>query len=315
MNEKQIAENFRASYATGYVLNTLNVGTTRNQGVEVSLDFTPVKSKKLTWTSQINFNHMWNEVISLPGNVPEFYISDSWVYANARGGLVTGGPTTSITSFGYSRNNKGDLLINPTTGLPISDGAFKVHGDRNPDFTLGWTNSLKFKNFTLSFLLDSKVGGDIFNATEMYLTIAGLSKRTDDRYTPRVIKGVLNDGLQNSATPTVNNIAIVPAYNQAFYTTAMPEEEFIQKDVNWVRLRELTFKYTFPANVYRRLRSVTSLSAFVTGNDLFMFSNYLGADPAVNANTAGTRGVGAWGFDYGNTPTPISINLGFKVGF
>ncbi len=316
LNKKQIAENFRASYATGFVLNTLNVGTTRNQGVEVSLDFTPIKTKNLTWKSQVNFNHMWNKVITLPDNVPEFYISDSWVYANARGGLVKGGPTTSITSFGYERNNNGDILINPANGLPVIDQTFRVRGDRNPDFTLGWSNNIKYKNWTISFLWDAKKGGDIFNANEMYLTQAGLSQRTNDRLTARVIKGVLKDGLQNSATPTQNTIAVIPALSTiAYYTTTMPEEEFIEKDVNWVRLREATIRYNFPASFYKRLRVVNGLSAFVTGNDLLLFTNYTGADPASNANTAGSRGVGAWGFDYGNTATPISVNFGFKVVF
>ncbi len=315
LNEKQIAENFRASYGTGYVLNTLNVGATRNQGIEVSLDFTPIKSKKIIWKSQLNYNHMWNKVLELPDNVPEFYIADSWVFNNARGGLIKGAPTTGITSFGYLRNNNGDILINPSSGLPVIDQSFKVHGDRNPKFTLGWLNSFKFKNLMISFLWDAKVGGDIFNANEMYLTQAGLSKRTDNRYTPRVVKGVLNDGLQNSATPTQNTISVIPAYTQTYYTTNMPEEEFIEKDVNWVRLREATIRYLFPSSIYKKIRGVTGLSAFVTGNDLLLFTNYTGADPASNANTAGSRGVGAWGFDYGNTANPISINAGFKIGF
>ncbi|MEQ1553232.1 MAG: SusC/RagA family TonB-linked outer membrane protein [Ferruginibacter sp.] len=314
-NYKQIVEGFRSSYGTGFVLNTLNAATGRNQGVEITLDFTPVKSRKLLWKSQINFNHMWNEVLELPANVPEFYISDTWVYGSARGGIVKGGQTTSITSAGYARNNKGDVLINALTGLPEIDATFRPHGDRNPDFTMGWTNSFKFNRVTFSFLWDVKKGGDIFNATEMYLTTKGLSKRTDDRYTPRVVQGVLKDGLENSANPTANTISVIPAFNQAYYTTNMPEEEFIEKDVNWVRLREATIRYNFSNYFVKKLRVVTGLSAFVTGNDLLLFTNYSGADPAANANTAGTRGVGAWGFDYGNTATPITINAGFKVSF
>lgn len=313
--DKQIAENFRASYGTGYVLNTLNVGTTRNQGIELSLDVTPVNTKDFNWNIRFNFNHMWNKVLELPANVPEFYISDTWLYGNARGGLVQGGPTTSITSFGYSRNTNGDILIDPANGLPLTDGTFKVHGDRNPDFTLGTLNSFRYKNWNLSFLWDLKVGGDVFNGTDEYLTTVGKSLRTDDRKTARVVTGVLKDGYENTATPTKNTIVVTPYDAQAFYTTRMPEEAFIEHNVNWLRLRDLTLSYRVATGFTKKLRYVKSLSIFATANDLVLFTNYTGADPAVNGNTAGTRGSGGFGFDYGNIGTPISLNFGLKAGF
>jgi TonB-linked SusC/RagA family outer membrane protein len=313
-NTDQIVENFRSSYGTGYVLNTLNVGSTRNKGVEIALDGNVIQQKDLRWNTRFNFNHMWNKVLSLPSNVPEFYNSDTWLYGNARNGLVTGGPTTSITAYGYQRNNNGDILISPSTGLPLVDANFKVRGDRSPDFTLGWVNSVSWKNLRFSMLWDFKVGGDIFNATDMYLTLQGKSKRTQDRMTPRIVKGVLADGLQNTDNPTPNNIAVIPFYNQTYFT-GMPEEEFIEHHVNWARLRDVTLNYTFGNQKLRYLRYFKSLSVFVTGNDLLLFTNYSGADPAANANTAGTRGVGAFGFDYGNMPTPISVNFGIKANF
>lgn len=313
-NKKQIAEGFRASYGTGFVLNTLNVGSTENKGLEISIDYSPIVRKNFNWNMRFNFNRMRNKVLSLPANVPEFYISDTWTYGFARGGLVTGGPTTAITSYGYARNTAGDILINPANGLPVVDANFKVRGDRNPDFTLGWVNNFKYKGWALNFVWDLKVGGDIFNATDMYLTLQGVGKRTDDRYTPRIVNGVLNDGLQNSATPTKNTIVIIPAYNQTYYTT-MPEEEFIQKDVNWFRMRDITLRYTFPERVIRKLGFVKTAGLFITANDLILMTNYNGADPVVNGNTSGTRGVGGWGFDYGNIPAPVSVNFGIRAGF
>jgi len=315
LNEKQIAENFRASYATGYVLNTLNVGSTRNTGIEISLDAAPVQNKNFGWNFRLNFNRMRNEVLTLPDNVPEFYISDTWLYGNARGGLVRGGPSTSITAYGYQRNTAGDILIDPANGLPLIDQNFKVRGDRNPNYSLGINNNFRYKNWSLSMLWDLKVGGDVFNATNMYLTLRGKSTLTDDRKTTRVVTGVLNDGLQNSATPTRNTIAITPYDLQTYYTARMPEEEFIQKNVNWMRLRDLTLSYTFPASTIKKYSFLRSMSAFVTGSDLILITNYLGADPAVSGNTAGTRGVGGFGFDYGNIATPIGINVGLRANF
>ena len=315
VNTDLIAENFRASYATGYVLNTLNVGANENTGIEMVLDYQVINKKDFTWNTRFNFNRMRNKVTELPLNVPEFYISDTWVYGNARGGLTRGGPTTTITSYGYAKNNAGNVLIDPATGLPLIDANFRVRGDRNPDFSLGWVNNITYKDLRISFLWDLKVGGDVFNATEMYLTRIGKSERTSDRLTPRVVTGILRDGLENSAFPTANSIAIVPYYQQAYYTT-MPEEEFIQKDVNAFRLRDLSFNYNIKKFMTEGIAKYTkTFSVFLTINDLILITNYKGADPAVGATSAGSRGVSAFGFDYANMGAPVSFNMGIRTTF
>lgn len=312
LNKGQIIQNFRLSYGTGFILNTQNAGSTRNRGLEIAVDYDVIKKPDFGWNTRFNFNKMYNKVIGMPKNVSEYYIADTWLYGNARGGLVLGGPTTSITATDYQRNNAGQILISPTTGLPLNTGGvFVVAGDRNPTFTLGWLNSFRYKNWKLSFLWDLKVGGDIYNGTNRFLTNLGKSKLTEDRYRPRVIEGVLSDGFQNSGNPTQNTMVIIPALNNQYYTT-MPEAAFIEKDVNWFRMRDITLSYTFPNNF---IKAVKSLSAFITGNDLILLTNYSGADPAVNGNTAGSLGVGAFGFDYGTLPSPIQVNFGFRASF
>jgi len=314
-NTNLIAENFRASYGTGFVLNTLNVGSNENTGLEIVLDYVVVAKKDFTWNTRMNFNRMRNKVTSLPSNVPEFYISDTWVYSNARGGLVNGGPTTTITSYGYARNTAGQILINPTTGIPLLENVFKVRGDRNPDFTIGWLNNITYKDLRLSFLWDIKVGGDIFNATDRYLTTIGRSNRTAMRFAEVIVDGVLKDGKENTATPTKNYVKVIPNNNYLYYST-MPEEAFIEKDINWFRLRDISLSYNLKKHLKGSLaKYAKSLSAFVTVNDLILITNYSGADPAVGANSAASRGVSGFGFDYGNMGAPVSFNVGFRTSF
>ena len=173
---------------------------------------------------------------------------------------------------------------------------------------------MSYKNIRLSFLWDLKVGGDIFNGTERYMTINGRSLRTADRLTPRVVDGVILNGLENSATPTRNTISITPFYNQAYYTT-MPEEEFIEKDVNWLRLRDVSLSYSFNSNFVKKLKVLKGLSAFTTINDLILITNYRGADPQSNGTSAGSRGVGAFGFDFGTVGVATSANFGLRANF
>lgn len=311
----QIVQNFRASYGTGFVLNTQNAGSLRNEGVELTVGINPIRKKDFSWNIQFNFNKMWSKVLTLPQSIAyEYYLADTWIYGNARGGLIRGRSTGTITGYGYLRNNAGQILINPSTGIPVVDANFIVRGDRTPKFTLGTINSFQYKNWSLSFLWDLKVGGDVFNGTEEYLTYNGKSAKTADRKVTRVINGVLNDGLQNTATPTKNTIAITPYYLNTYYTS-MPEEEFIQKNVNWFRLRDITLNYYFSQKLIKKTKCLKAFSLFFTGNDLILFTNYRGADPEVNGVTPGSKGVGGYGFDYGNLPNPISLNFGLRATF
>jgi TonB-linked SusC/RagA family outer membrane protein len=311
----QIAQGYRASYGTGFVLNTANAAELRNEGLEISLGLTPIKKKNFNWTVNFNFNHMWSEVLRIPesiGPLNDFYNSDTYI-SNVRAGLIRKQKTGTITGSIYQRNNAGQILVSPTTGLGLvtAAGDNRLIGERTPDFTLGTLNSFRFKNWSLNFLLDLRIGGDIYNGTEQVLTGLGKSQRTADRMTPIVVKGVLADGLQNSATPTVNTIVVIPYFQSTYYTT-LPDEEFIQHDVNWLRLRDITLNYRLTKSF---IKGVKGMSFFITGNDLFVLSNYRGADAAVNANNPGTRGVGGYGMDLGSAPTPLSLSFGLKANF
>jgi TonB-linked SusC/RagA family outer membrane protein len=310
----QIINDIRGSYATGYILFNLNGGSTRNEGIEMTLRGTPVKGTGFTWDVLANFESAKGKVLALPNSLPESYVSDTWLFGNVRNGNSVGNSTRSLTGFFYLKNNSGDILIDPTTGLPLRSTVFIDGGyDRQPDFSIGLTNTFTFKNFSLSFLLDIRKGGDILNGTEQFLTARGLSMRTLDRNEPRVISGVLRDGLENSANPTKNNIIVVPRYQTGYYTD-ISEELFIEKDINWLRLRDVTFSYRLPASLLKKQNFVKNASLFVTGTDLFLITNYSGLDPVVNGNSAAVGGSGGVGIDYGNFPIPMGLNFGIKIG-
>ncbi|WP_434478832.1 hypothetical protein [Gemmatimonas sp.] len=134
--------------------------------------------------------------------------------------------------------------------------------------------------------------------------------QTLDRETPRIIPGVLRDGKQNTATPTQNTIVVIPQVQPAFYT-GMSEELFVEKNINWVRLRDVTFRVELPPRYLHARRA----SAFVRGTDLLLFTNYSGLDPIVNGNTAAVGGSGAVGIDFGNFPMPRGFSFGITLGY
>ena len=310
--KNSVAANARPSYATGFILYTSNLADLTNKGLEVSLGINWIKNKKIGWSTNLNFSKTENKVTRLP--LPEFYNSDSWL-AGYRASLYRGLPTTTIGGTNYLRNDKGQILIDPSSGYPVVDPNYVSIGDRNPDFNMGIVNNFNYKNIKLSFTLDWKKGGDVLNGTEQQLVIAGLSTRTLDREITRIIPGVLQDGLQNSAKPTVNTIPITPFFQNDYYTGRTYSVDFIEHDVNWLRLRDVTLSYAFGKKMLNRFKLFSAASLFVTGTDLFIITNYSGIDPASNGNTPATGGVGGFAIDLGTTPTPIGVNFGLRVSF
>jgi len=320
----------RLSYGTGFIFGLVNGGTFSNYGYEIQLNATPVKAKKFNWDIIANFTTFETSVDNLPADQAEFYNSDTWLYGNARSSAFVSdlqrfyptfnlsgnqrgmGSATAIGGYSYLRNKNGDVLVSPATGLPVVNTNFLPIGDRNPDFTLGLTNTFNIGNFSLSFLLDLRKGGDVFNGTEMFLFRSGLSTRLADRSQPYVFKGVLRDGRQDSENPTVNTIQVSPLTRSDFFS-AFPESEFVEQDINWIRLRDVSLGYNFSPQTLRKA-GIRSLRIFVTGTDLWMLTNYTGADPNVNGNSATTRGAGAFGFDFGTVSLPRTISGGIRIG-
>ncbi|MBV9879477.1 MAG: SusC/RagA family TonB-linked outer membrane protein [Gemmatirosa sp.] len=305
----QIVQNLRGSYGTGFILFNLNGASTRNQGLEIELRGTPVQTRQFSWDVLANFDKHHGKTLSLPNALPESYVSDTWLFGNVRNGTEPGLSTESLTGLYYLRNNAGQILIDPTTGLPLRSTTFIDAGyDRTPKWTVGLSNTLRYKRLSLDFLLDFRRGGDVFNATEQYLTARGLGMGTLDRNTPRIIPGVLRDGKENSTNPTPNSIVVIPAVQTSYYTN-MSEELFIEKNINWMWLKDITLNVGLPTRVAR------NASLFVTVTDVFVITNYTGLDAMTNGNTAAVGGSGAVGIDWANFPTPRGLNFGLRLGF
>ena len=100
----------------------------------------------------------------------------------------------------------------------------------------------------------------------------------------------------------------MPAVQTSYYTS-MSEEPFIEKNINWLRLRDVTLTYALPQRIGR------NASVFITATDVFLWTNYTGLDPIANGNDAAVGGSGGVGIDYGDFPIPRGINFGFKLSF
>jgi ferric enterobactin receptor len=306
--------NPRLSYGGGFILELINGGTVRNRGFEAQLKGSPFRGKSFGWDVTVNFAQSRGTTLSLADNLPELYDSDTWVVGAVRSAAAPGRSTGTVTGTRFDRNKNGDILISPTTGLPTtSDATYYPIGDRTPKFTTGLLNNFRYKSWNLSFLWDLRYGGDVVNGTEYELYTRGISVKTLDREIPRVITGVLADGLQNTDHPTRNTISVTPYSNTAYYSTNVSPEMFVEHNIKALRLRDITLNYELPQSAIKRIRFIKSLGIFVTVTDAVLITNYSGIDPESNATNASAGGIGGFGIDYGNVGKPIGVNLGLRV--
>jgi len=313
--DNQIIKDFRLSYGTGFVLNTLNVGTFETWGWEALIGADVIKmGNGLRWNVGVNASHTDSEVVYLPANVTEYYNAYTWNSGNIRNGITTGNPVTTWTGNAFMRNDAGDILISPTTGLPVVSTAFTVIGNREPKLRFGITSNVSYKGLRLSAMFSGRYKATVVNGTKRLMMQNGLSWESVAlrESGPVVFDGVLQDGNENTTNPTRNSIAVDYNLYNTIYSGA--DENWLEKDVNYLRLQELRLNYTLPAKWLARTPLGTA-SVFVTGNDLFVMTNYSGIDAVGNTVSAALGGVGGEGMDVWSLPSPRGYTVGLSVTF
>ncbi len=313
-NDDQIVKGFRLSYATGFVLNNMNVGSFRTKGWEASIDGDIIKNRRgLTWNVGVNASRGRSKVVYLPENVTEYYNPYSWNSGNLRNGIMVGHPITTLTGRAFLRNDAGQVLIG-SNGLPIVDPLWSIVGDREPHLRFGTMTSLSYKGVRLSALFAGRYKATVVNGTKRLMMTSGNSWESVE-YREKgavVFNGVLRDGNENSKTPTINTIG-VDAGLAAASIYGGNDEDWLEKNVNYLRLQELRFSYAIPKKILSRTRIISDMSLFVVGNDLLTWTNYSGIDAVGNTVSAAAGGTGGEGIDVWSLPNPRGIAFGISL--
>ncbi len=314
--EDQIVKGFRLSYATGFVLNNMNVGTFETQGWEAHIDADIIRTKSgLTWNVGANASHTSSEVVYLPENVTEYYNAYTWNSGNIRNGIMVGQPVTTLTGRAYSRNDAGQILISPTTGLPVVDPTWSVIGDREPKLRFGFTTRVNYKGFSLTALLAGRYKTTVVNGTKRLMMQRGTSWESVNlrERGPVVFEGVLQDGNENTDNPTPNNITVTyDTYGSSIYSGQ--DEDWLEKNVNYLRLQELRLSYRIPTKILHKT-FISRAVVYVAGNDLATWTNYSGIDAVGNTVSAAAGGTGGEGYDVWSIPNPRGYSFGVNITF
>lgn len=289
---------------TGYTTITLNSGRIENRGWEVTLSGTPVKKGRFTWETSVNYTRNRSLVKSLPAGISSLSLASFTAISSLN---MVGQPYGVLSGTHYQRDAKGHLIIG-SDGWPLIADSQGVVGNPNPNWIAGFRNTFKYKEMSLTFLLDLRYGGDLWNGTKAYMDYLGVSKETGDKrdVTDYVFDGVTADGEVNTvAVDFADASQGLSGIKWRKAGTALGVAEDNIEDGSWIRLRDVTFTYRLPlkASVFENI----SLSVY--GRNLFLITGYKGIDPETNLR--GTSNAQGW--DYFNLPGTKSYGVSLKA--
>ena len=302
-------------YTTGVGTATLNVGSVRNRGVELSIGAVPVKTRDFEWTADFNISFNDNRVLALAGGQDSFTTAVPWTGDFSGTPLYitrVGGPLTAFyglvwdgvyTMDDFSSDSMGNLVLkgsvpdNGSVRTQIQPGDIKysdlngdgtitlddccVIGNAMPVHTGGFNNDFRWRRFTLNVFLQWSAGQDIFNANRIAL---------EGNFAGRGVNQLASYSDRWSADNQDSRMFRAGGYGpRGFYSTRTLE------DGSYLRVKNIMLSYDFGRTAFRHVKS---LQLALSCQNAFTFTSYSGMDPEVSTQTS----VLTPGFDYSAYP-------------
>ena len=311
---------------TGYTAFYTNLGKIRNDGWEAALNVVPVSTRDFTWDVRGIFTRNRNTVLELaPGLIRSQLGGYNWIEAGMPYGYLRG-------SFS-ARSDDGQLLINPTSGMPFADPNPGKVGDPNADYKFGITNTLSYKGFQLSALFDATVGGDFYSETINSMLGRGVTRDTEGREKNAVISGIYGDATPvagadglNHYVPLLDGGKTIPnqtrvTTNDLFFTAGTGASfatngafEYAVWDGTVYRLREISLGYTLPSGIAKKIKA-SAITISVNARNLWYLApnvpKYTNFDPDMNS----VVGSGTQGVETGGAPSAKRYGINLNVSF
>lgn len=304
-NTKDDIVNAGISSASGYGNVKINAGKVHNHGVELLLTGTPVLNSHFRWDTSFNFAYNKSEIKHITDDVTEFELAKSrtghssdncgpaWIYQQV------GQPYGIIRGVPFKRNDKGEIMYE--NGLPMKGEVEKL-GDSVHPYTLGFSNSFSSHGFTLSFLIDGKFGGKMYSQTNAHMIMFGRHADT----LPGREGGVIGQGVKEDGV-TPNDVSVSA---MKYYMALAGITENCMYDASFIKLRELSFGYSFPTKWVRKI-GLSALSLSVVGRNLWnIYDKVPLVDPESSFNIDNGQGFESYGL-----PATRSVGFNLNVKF
>ncbi|MCU7547577.1 SusC/RagA family TonB-linked outer membrane protein [Chitinophagaceae bacterium LB-8] len=318
--------------SSGFQNKTFNTGAMQNNGIEFIVRATPVRSRDFEWMLTLNGAHNNNKVLSLSEGIDKYYLGT--VFGSRTGAVMyakVGDQFGTIYGLDYKYLNGQKvvrrLMDNTNTTVVgtqyVTTNDVVPIGNATPWLTGGLGNNFKYKNFSLSFLTDFKLGGDVYSFD--YASAMGEGKAPETLvernggglpYTYPdgtkanhgvILDGVFEDGKKN--TDVVNYMFKYAGQYAAWSNVDMPRSNAVFENT-WVKLRELSLTYDMPAQIAKSSKFLQGMSVSLIGRDLFYFYKTL----PDNLNPEGVSGTGNMqGFQWASLPGTRSFGASVRV--
>lgn len=327
----QISENqimsMATSWTSGYNYRLINAGEIENKGIEISLNTRPVQRGDFSWDVNLNFSRNSNIVKELVDDIDMIELEKA-AWLDVQVAAMVGENFGSIVGPDFKRNDKGQILIDPNTGLPQYDKSNHILGNASWDWTGGLGTNLSYKNLSLWALFDVKVGGDLYSMSARAAYESGKALETlegreawykseeerqeagiqkGDNWEPTggfIAPGVIDNG---DGSYRANDIYINP--EDYWMSVSRNAPSMFIYDNTYVKCREMTLTYNVPTA--RLGNTVKGLSlSLVARNPFIIYKNIPNIDPDSNYNN--TTGMG---LEYGSLPSRRSYGFNINVKF
>ncbi|WP_353185788.1 SusC/RagA family TonB-linked outer membrane protein [Parapedobacter lycopersici] len=278
----------------------INAGLINNHGVEATVNVVPVRTGEFSWDATLNFSKNVNKVERLTDEVTRaIIVDDRQVLIDA----AVGGSYGDMWGMGWQRDEQGRPLVSDQ-GLPLLTAGKTVYlGNYNPNYNLGFNNSLTYKELSLSFLIDYRNGGTVIAGTQALLDADGHSKASLwGREGGIILDAYTVDGEKNTTS-------ITP---QSYFGTVgerYPAGEFYAYSGSNIRLREVVLDYRL-TGLISQTGWVKDAKISLIGRNLFFFSREAPFDPELVSGTGNYGGI-----EYNSLPATRNIGLNVKLTF
>lgn len=305
------------SAATGGTSVNQNLASLQNKGVEILLDFNPVRTRSFSWNSSFNTAYNISKVLDLAGQtritITDFYNGGSSNEFIGKQVYEVGKPLAQLAAKTYARNSQGQVLLNANGRLYVAPGQPDVlFGSALPTFTGGWNNTFTYKKLSLLMHFDYKAGGKMLSGTALNALRQGFSQASlvgrRDGETGVVFDGVYvtgaNAGKQN--TTAVNG--------KDFYTDyrgLQISDPFIFKS-DYIKLRNITLSYDVTSWIGPRVKFVKGLSLSASCRNVAIIKKYV---PDIDPEQVASSGDNRAGYEAVAMPTTRTWGLNVNVKF
>lgn len=300
------------SGASGFTSMWVNAGDIENKGIEARLTVVPVKNENFTWELTGNWSKNKSKVTHIFGESTFLEFGSMW---NVTTGAMLGESTGTLRGTNYVYLD-GQRVVGNNGKYLVSEDPQEVIGDAVPDWRGSIMNTLKYKNFSLSFLVDFKKGGDVYSqdmafglATGLYQETAGVNELGNLKRTPVgqgggvILPGVKADGSPNDIRTQMSN------YTNAYGFYGGPEAMHVY-DGSFVKLRNVTVSYRFPKEIFGN-SFIDNMTFSLIGRNLWIIhKNMPYSDPEATIGNGNLMG-----FQNGAHPSFREIGASIKVEF